>query len=266
MGRNCTSMRGFSGASGLMQTSKEDGVATVKMSSPPVNIMNVDFFEALRDEIREVEQDKSIHSMVLASSQKVFSAGLDLQSMYQKTDEELAHFWSTFRDMYITLYSTRLCTVAAIQGASPAGGCIMSNACDARIMSVNGHIGLNEAAFGLVVPKWAIDAMVDVVGMRHAEKACSQGIIYSAQEALDIGLIDTLLASPDDVLAEAYAEARRWNVPGRAATKALIRGPKIAKFHANAETDINSFVGLVGSKRIQAALGAYLESLKQRQK
>jgi enoyl-CoA hydratase/carnithine racemase len=94
-----------------MTTTKEAGVATVYMNSPPVNTMDVPFFLALTEAIAEVEKDKSVHSLILASSQKVYSAGLDLNSMYGKTQEELRHFWTTFRNMWIALYKTRLMTV-----------------------------------------------------------------------------------------------------------------------------------------------------------
>ena len=228
--------------------------------------MNVPFFEALTAEIKKVEVEKGVHSMVLSSSQKVFSAGLDLTSMYGKTEEELRHFWTTFRAMWLTLYSTPLFTVSAIQGPSPAGGCLMAIACDARVASANSNIGLNEAAFGLVVPEWGIDAMVDVMGQRQAEKACSIGTIFAADEALALGLLDTVVAAPEEVMAEAMTEVMRWRQPGRAASKALIREARYQKFHDCAEKDIKGFLDLVQHPRTQAALGAYLESLKTRKK
>ena len=44
------------------------------------------------------------------------------------------------------LLRTPLVSLAAIRGACPAGGCCMSLACDMRIMTESGHIGLNEVA------------------------------------------------------------------------------------------------------------------------
>lgn len=42
------------------------------------------------------------------------------------------------------LYSSRLATCAAIRGACPAGGCCIALCCDARFITPNGTMGLNE--------------------------------------------------------------------------------------------------------------------------
>jgi len=47
------------------------------------------------------------------------------------------------------LYMSRLATIAAIRGACPAGGCMMSMCCDHRVMSNAGSIGLNEVQLGI---------------------------------------------------------------------------------------------------------------------
>jgi hypothetical protein len=47
------------------------------------------------------------------------------------------------------LYLSRLATIAAIRGACPAGGCMMSMCCDHRVMSSVGSIGLNEVQLGI---------------------------------------------------------------------------------------------------------------------
>jgi 3,2-trans-enoyl-CoA isomerase len=142
----------------------------------------------------------------------------------------------------------------------------MAIACDARIMSSNGVIGLNEAAFGLVVPTWGIDAISDIMGKRQAQKCCTIGTIFKADQALQLGLIDILVSSPDDVLPEAHKEVARWNVPGRAGSKGVIRADRVKKFHDTGDADIANFLGLVGHERTQAALGAYLASLKKGKK
>jgi Delta3-Delta2-enoyl-CoA isomerase len=249
----------------MVTTKKEDGVAWIHMNSPPVNTMNKAFMKELVSEIKSANDDKSLSSLVLVSDAKVYSAGLDLNSMYSATDEELTEFWETVREMWITLYSSRLATICAIEGPSPAGGCLLAIASDARIMSSNGVIGLNEAAFGLIVPMWGMKAMIDVMGRRNGEKACLLGTLYSADQALSLGLIDTLVASPDEVRTQAAAEAKRWGkVPGRQGSKLELRKEFVEWYHATAAEDIKSFKALVSHPRTQAALGAYLESLKKR--
>lgn len=54
-------------------------------------------------------------------------------------------FWLAQSSALEGLYASRLATVAAIRGACPAGGCCVALACDARFMTPNGSMGLNEA-------------------------------------------------------------------------------------------------------------------------
>lgn len=58
------------------------------------------------------------------------------------------------QQLYIDLYSSRLATVAAVQGHAPAAGCFLAMACDYRIMSAGDGkkvptIGLNETRLGI---------------------------------------------------------------------------------------------------------------------
>ena len=237
------------------------GVAKITMDLPPVNLMGKDFIQAMTKSIKEVEADKSINSLIIDSSQKVYSGGLNLKEFYGASKDELIDFWKAFRELWITIYKSRLATISSIQGPCLAGGCLLAIACDVRIISANCNIGLNEAAFGLVVPPWAIESMIDIIGRREAEKACSLGTLYSAEEALSLGLVDTLVQSPDDVPAITIQEAQKWTTPGRVPTKMLMRGKFVKQFMIDEAEDLDRFYQLVGNERTQAALGMYLASL-----
>ena len=56
--------------------------------------------------------------------------------------------------------------------------------------------------------------MIDVVGHRETEKALMLGQMYSAQEALGIGLVDKLVPE-SDVMSTAEEEVQQWlKIPG----------------------------------------------------
>ena len=195
-------------------------MAFVQLNNAPVNSLNLATIKELTNAIGLVEKNPKTKALVLASSCRVFSAGLDLSEMHDATEgmywrqvqehnkkdlilsklllflpfspflcllsssslpplEFMDEFWSAFQDLWIALYGTKLATVAAIAGDSVAGGCIISLACDTRLIASTAKIGLNEAAFGLVAPPWTAQMMIDVVGRRTAEKALSLGP-YSA--------------------------------------------------------------------------------------
>ena len=74
---------------------------------------------------------------------------------------------------------------------SPAGGCLLSLCCDYRVMQgPKFTIGLNETLLGIVAPFWFKDTMLNTVGQRHTELALQLGTLFTADQALSIGLVD----------------------------------------------------------------------------
>lgn len=73
------------------------------------------------------------------------------------------------------LYRSPLVTVAAIRGACPAAGCGISMCCDARVMTEEGYIGLNEVALGIPVPIYWTELFLKTVGHSAGEKLLKSG-------------------------------------------------------------------------------------------
>ena len=65
-------------------------------------------------------------------------------------------FWRSLQDLWLKFYGLRLPTVAAINGAAPAGGCMLSICCDERVMLASaGIIGLNVKIHKATAPhRW----------------------------------------------------------------------------------------------------------------
>uniref|UniRef100_A0A8K9V178 Enoyl-CoA delta isomerase 1, mitochondrial n=1 Tax=Oncorhynchus mykiss TaxID=8022 RepID=A0A8K9V178_ONCMY len=199
---------------------------------------------------------------------KVFSAGLDIMEMYGKSPERCGEFWKAVQEMWLKLYGSNMATIAAINGSSPAGGCLMSIGCDYRIMADNPRysIGLNETQLGIVAPFWFKDTLVNTVGNRAAELSLELGLLYSAPDALKIGLVDQLVPE-DQVLSTAQDTMSKWlAVPdhARQITKSMMRKQTIDKLLSNREADITNFVSFITKDSIQRSLRMYLEMLKSR--
>lgn len=245
------------------------GVAVMRLQNPPVNSLSLEFLTEICINLEKLEMDKSCRGLIITSDRpKVFSAGLDILEMYGKTPERCAEFWKAVQEMWLKLYSSNMATIAAINGSSPAGGCLMSMTCDYRIMADNPRysIGLNETLLGIVAPFWFKDTMVNTVGHRTTELALQLGLLYSPAEALKIGLVDQLVPE-DQVLTTATKTMTKWlAIPdhARQITKSMMRKPTIDRLTANRESDIKNFVSFITKSSVQKSLGMYLEMLKKR--
>lgn len=177
---------------------KDEGYAVVTICREPVNSMNLDLWQQLAQCLVQLEEDPKVRGVIFQSGlqRDVFTAGNDLMELFapKTSADRYQEFWVTQNEFFTRLYRSPLVTVAAIRGACPAGGCALALCCDYRVMTDFGNIGLNEVAIGIPVPAYWAKLMVRTIGQRQAEKILQFGLMPSAEEALQIGLVDRLVA------------------------------------------------------------------------
>lgn len=244
------------------------GIGTMAMCSPPVNSITLDFMEKFIQTLAEADQNPNCKGLILTSSlPKVFSAGLDILTMYNPNEEKCRTFWFTFQQLWMNLYLSRLPVVAALNGAAPAGGTILACASDYRVMDNNEKLkmGLNETLLGIVAPWWVIKSFVKTVGHREAEKSLALGKLYSPSEALGVGLVDETVAS-EEVIPVAEKQLKKWlaiDAKARAATKQWLRQDLVEELVSfDREKDINLFIQTISQPQTQKVMGQYLASLQ----
>lgn len=92
-------------------------------------------------------------------------------------------------------------TIAAVNGAAIAGGCITTMFCDYRYLVKGTKIGMNETAFGLPLPYGVHRRAKEIVGLKIADRMSLEGTLFTAEQALEIGLVDGLANDEDELLA-----------------------------------------------------------------
>ncbi|KAJ6656007.1 hypothetical protein lerEdw1_004592 [Lerista edwardsae] len=259
----------FSNSKVLVELDESTGVAVMKMRNPPVNSMSLEFLTEFSISLEKLENDRACRGLILTSAApKVFSAGLDITEMCGKGEEHYAAFWRAVQEMWLKLYQSTMVTVAAINGSSPAGGCLMAVSCDYRIMADNPKytIGLNETKMGIVAPFWFKDTMINTIGHRATERSLQLGLLYPAPDALKVGIVDQLV--PEEAVQSTAAEVMaQWlAVPdhARQISKATLRKPTIDRLLAHRDADIQNFVTFISRDSIQKSLQTYMEMLKGR--
>eukprot|EP00802_Teleaulax_amphioxeia_P022783 Tamp_23265.p1 GENE.Tamp_23265~~Tamp_23265.p1 ORF type:complete len:305 (+),score=74.88 Tamp_23265:55-915(+) len=264
--------RAMSSSRITIETNDATKVATLRMNQGPVNSLGRPFVEELTAAITELESSKQVNGLILASGcKKVFCAGLDLQEIIKPDPEKVRAFWYAMQELWLTLYSSPLATVAAVNGAAPAAGALLAMSCDYRVMAQDYVIGLNETRFGLVAPTWFVDVTVNTVGHRQAEKLLFPGALVNTQEALQMGLVDEMVRGTGDEVEAKAAERCVAMIKGvdrkaRHETKCSIRAAAILRLRDNREKDLQWFVDFAMNPRTQEHLAKYMESLKAKAK
>ena len=249
------------------------GIEGVFLNAPPVNALSSNVIGALTATLRAAAADASVRAIVLGSTQpNIFSGGLDIREMAGADAATFARFWTAIQGLFLTLYPLQKPCVAAIEGASPAGGCWLALQCDHRVLlsEPRAVIGLNEVALGIVAPPWFAAPLERAVGVRQAEALLQLATLLPPERALALGAVDELAPRGAVLGAAVEAAARYGAMPGAARhlTKLMMRR-QVLEMLATPELqaqDLQRTWAFFQGKDVQEGLRIYLERLAQRKK
>lgn len=99
-------------------------------------------------------------------------------------------------------------TVAAIHGACIGGGLDLAAACDVRLASADAKISLREVKVAIVADLGSLQRLPAIIGQGHTRELAFTGKTIDAARAMRIGLVNDVLATPEELSAAAEAMAR----------------------------------------------------------
>src|SRR3990167_4267655 len=179
------------GSMEYVQLSVDDGIATVAINRPKVNAINEQVVSELTDTFRELALDRQIKAVILTGKGSFFSFGFDIPGLMDYSKEEFHRFVVSFSDLVRCIFTYTKPVIAALNGHTVAGGCILAIACDRRVMVTGkAKIALNELTIGATIFTSIAEILKFTVGPRNARQLLYSGKMNSAEEALALGLVD----------------------------------------------------------------------------
>jgi enoyl-CoA hydratase/carnithine racemase len=237
-------------------------VQLLTLSSGRVNALDVEVLEELTGAIRELQSSGS-GALVVTGAGKVFSAGVDLNQVLQGGADYTDRLIPALSDVFDALFCYPGPTVAAINGAAIAGGCVLACACDRRLISPQAQIGASEVRVGVPFPVAALEVVRYVCG-DHAEEVLLGGRLYRGEDAVASGLAHRVVA--EDLVEAAVAEASDLGSISPVAyahTKAQLRAPAVARIREGGAID-REVAELWSADQTRQRLTESMESLRRR--
>jgi enoyl-CoA hydratase/carnithine racemase len=193
----------------MLQIEYHDDTVIIKLNRGVTQALNQAFIDELIEFLQRIRQSPDVRSLVLTSAnEKFFCIGLDIPGLLEFSVEGFDVFYRSFNRLCLELYTFPKPTVAAINGHTIAGGCILTLCCDYRFMSSGRKwIGLNEIKLGVPVPYPADCILRDLLGSRLARDIMNTGDFFTPEQALEIGLIDRILP-PEQVVSASIEKAK----------------------------------------------------------
>ncbi len=202
----------------FIKVDRDEAVAILTVDNPPANALNSKVIMELNDVIEELDADDTVKALVLTGGGTMaFIAGADIKEIAEiapgKEAEELA---SRGQVVFSRMEAMKKPVIAAINGFCLGGGNELAMACHIRIASDKAKFGQPEINLGLIPGFGGTQRLPRIIGYANATEWLLTGDMYTAQQALRVGLVQKVVPAGDE-LNQAVALAKKIATKGRLA-------------------------------------------------
>lgn len=178
-------------------------VAHLRLNRPDeLNTMNRAFWRELPKLVRDIDRGAKARVIVLSSTGKHFTAGMDLSVFMQgatkppasneagRRHEALRHRVLELQNSFNVLEQVRIPVLAAIQGGCIGGGVDMISACDVRYCTENAFFCIQEINIGMTADVGTLQRLPHIIPSGAVRELAYTGRRMPAQRALEVGLVN----------------------------------------------------------------------------
>jgi cyclohexa-1,5-dienecarbonyl-CoA hydratase len=179
-----------------IQTELKEGVATLTLNRPPVNVLNIEMMEEINTYFESLLKEKALKLLVIQAAGKAFSAGVDVG---EHLGDLVYKMIEVFHRMFRLMDALKVPSIAVVNGSALGGGCELAVYCDMVMATEKAKFGQPEIQVGVFPPIAAL-VFPRMMGRKKALELILSGDVISAQEALALGMINKIV--PEASLAE----------------------------------------------------------------
>ncbi len=167
-----------------------DGVGTITLNRPPVNILNIEMMEEINRALREFKGEEGLKVLLFRAEGKAFSAGVDVG---EHMGDMVKGMIETFHGMFRLMDEVQAPSIAVVKGSALGGGCELALYCDMVLATEKSTFGQPEIMVGVFPPIAAL-ILPRIIGRKKAMELILSGKTIGAREALEMGLINRIVA------------------------------------------------------------------------
>ncbi len=217
----------------------EDGIATVALNNPPLNVVTVALADELYRAMTALEQDERSRVVVLYGRGKAFSAGSDVREFPQIRAEVVDKKLRRENEAFNAIEFLSCPTIAALEGTTCGGGLEMAMACDIRIMADQARMGFPETNLGIFPASGGLFRLPKLVGQAKALELMYLGDFVDANECGRIGLANRVVAN-STAFDAAMEMARTLAAKPREALRRIKSGVRRFQHHTTEEVFLDN--------------------------
>ncbi len=171
------------------------------------NAVSLDMWEAVEQAVDSFAVDPAVRVVVFSGAGgKAFVSGADISKFEDEraSKEAVKHYNDTTARAYQKIEGLAKPTIAQIDGYCVGGGVALAVCCDLRICGEGSRFSVPAAKLGLGYGFAGVKRLVNLVGPSFAKEIFFTARLFSAGEAMAMGLVNRVV--PDDQVAAAVEE------------------------------------------------------------
>jgi enoyl-CoA hydratase len=245
-----------------LRVKTENRVGWIEYNHPPLNAFNWEMLREVPAALAALLDETQVRVIVFASArERYFSVGADLKVFDGFGSAEMAEWVSICHTIVKKMREAEKPLLAAIRGVATGGGLEMVMHCDVRFAAHGARLGQPEINIGFIPPVGTTQSLVRLIGRPRALRYLYEGTLVSAEEALEMGLVD-ILYPPEQLHTEvqAYAETlTKKPAQALAAIRRTVTEGGSRTFDQGLKMEYDTAVKLAGTKDFAEGIKAFLE-------
>lgn len=249
----------------LVHLEANNGIAVVTIDNPPMNVLSAQVTNELGEVFAQIAEDQNIIAVVLTGTgNRAFMAGADIKefpSWLEMSKEEIKSMNLESHKVFNFIDDLPKPTIAMLNGITFGGGCELALTCDIRIAEEHAQLGLPEVKLGLFPGGGGTQRLPRLVGQAKAKELMFLGDPLTAEEALQIGLVNKVVPKGEGMEA-ALAMAKKiagYSLQALSRIKKAVNDGVDTSFEEGIEIEANLFSDIFATEDVREGVSAFIE-------
>ena len=242
---------------------KSGRLATVTINRPDkLNALNIKTVLELTDAFGEIKADDGTGVVILqGAGGKSFAAGADIGELLKLDMVGGKDFSARGHNLCNLIENLGKPVIASICGFALGGGCEIAMACTLRVASEKARLGQPEVNLGTIPGYGGTQRLSRLVPRGVAMELCLTGRVIKAEEALQLGLVNSVVPHDElDAAVKELADTLLAKPPFalRANMEAVLHGTEVS-YEEGCRIEANLFSLTCGTEDMKEGMSAFLE-------